>query len=128
MDKSVFLINPPEGETPPYYVIRYTNGGLGGSSRSTVIGIHKLIHKFDSAGKLFAYQGVNAAGDLITEFPAGTTYLVVRSDLVKALTPVEAAKMHKEEEEEVEKALGPLSSASDLSSESFAIQQNKGYL
>jgi hypothetical protein len=100
------MINPPEGETSRYYVIVYRSGGLGGQSRPTVIGVDKFNHVVDSSGRVIAYQGVDDADEVQVEFPAGTQYLFIKGTLVKSMTPLEAAKLQKEEDEEFERVLG----------------------
>lgn len=117
MERSVFMINPPPGDTAEYYVIVYRSGGLGGPSRPTVIGVSAFEHVVDSSGRVIAYQGLDEASQVVVEFPAGTQYLFIKGSLVKAMTPIEAAQLQKDEDEEVEKVFGKelLSGADRLS-------------
>lgn len=108
MDRSVYFIkNPPVEDDPKYILVIYrpSPGVFGGGGRHTVVGVDDLETVTNAEGEPILHRGWRK-GEKVVEFPSSHSYLLISRDLVEMLTPVEAAKRHKEEDEEIAKVLG----------------------
>lgn len=99
MSNNAFVISPPQDNTSSrYFLILYRSGPFG-STRPTVVAIDQL----NTIGEPpFAYRGMKG-GQLVVEFPAPSSYVLLDANLVEVLSTLDAAKREKAEEDEIEK-------------------------
>lgn len=104
-----FLKNPAEGK---YILVIYRpSGGMFGmfsggvGMRHTVVGVDELDMTTSNDGTPTRFRGYRN-GALVVEFPAAYSYLLLERGLVEMITPAEAARRQKEEDEEISRILG----------------------
>ena len=89
--KTVMIIEPPDPKAPGENLLIVARfDGASGITRSVVfIAVDRLVR---GEGFIRAFTGVLPNEVLVTEFPVGTPYMMLRRDLVRFVSPLDLAR------------------------------------
>lgn len=123
METSVFIIKPPAPEELGKYVVLVTRGGMMGGQMAFVA--DSIEYATDVEDRPTVVSLLDKDGEVVTAFPFGIPYQVVRRSQVEFLTAIDAAKRQKDEEDAVNALWKP---EKDAEKAAIEAQTNKQYL
>lgn len=104
MDKNVFMVRTPDLSVDSTYVLMVQRSPMSGGSSCFLV--DELQFEKDNNGQPVSVKGIDKNG-LVTQFPYGTPYQLVRRGDVNFMTTLEMAKNQKEEEDAINEVLYP---------------------
>lgn len=114
---SVFIVRPPENLNRYVLLVTKAGGPFGGGGQPSVFSVDDLRLMQSADGNPIAWQGVVFDGEpgvdeqvrvrVVCQFPHNSNYILVNSELVETMTPVEAATQQRAEDTFMTSLFGP---------------------